>query len=102
MTIDLTKITFYELLSLILSTLAILIPIIKLVWKKCILKEKLDFYPLKKAYLSCNKMGSYIRIDGVFEAHNKSISIKDIDINITRKKDSKKLNLKFFVFIFCF
>jgi len=98
MTIDFSIITIYELLSLILAIIAILIPIIQLAWKKWIVKAKLDYYPLKKAYLSCNKSGSYIRIDGVFEAQNKPISIKNIDVNITRKKDGKGLNLSWGTF----
>lgn len=85
--------TKYETIAVILSIIAILSPIIQWGWKKWIQKEKLNYYPNGRATLFFNQSGSYIEIDGVYEAVNKSIVIKKIDLRITRRKDGKKLNL---------
>ena len=90
--------TKYEFFALILSTVAILIPIIQWAWKKCIVKPKLKFYPTGRAYLFSNRSGSYIRIEGVFEAINKPVSVKNISLKIIRKKDDVALNLRWSMF----
>lgn len=91
--------TTYEKWALIMSGIAILIPIIQFIWKKCIQKPLLSFLPTGRAYLFCNKSGSYIRIEGVYEARKKPITIKNISVMVCRKKDDSKLKLQWSVFI---
>ena len=45
MTIDFTKITVYEILALILSLVAILVPLVKWLWKTFCVRAKLQFIP---------------------------------------------------------
>ena len=70
--------TIYEFLAIVLSAIAILIPIFQAIWKKWIIKEKLNFLPTGRIALFFNQSGSYIRVDGVYEAENKTISVKNI------------------------
>lgn len=91
--------TIYERLSVILSIIAILIPIGKLIWSKYLCKPKLLYYTNQKAVIFFNQSGAYIRIDGVFEAKNKSITIKKVDLKLTRSIDDKQLNLSWSSFI---
>lgn len=97
---DLSKpITAYELIAIILSSVAIFIPIIKSIWNNYIIKGKLKFLPIGKIMLFFNQSGPYIRIDGVYEAINKSISIKNISAKVIRVKDENKLNFEWSSFI---
>jgi len=91
--IDFTTMTIYELIALILSGVAILIPIIAAIWKKFIVTAKLNYFPNGNATLFFNQSGSYLQIDGVFEAKRKPIVIKKMTVSVKRKKDDKKLNL---------
>lgn len=94
-----TPITSYELLAITLSILALLVPIIKAVWKKFFVSTVLSFLPTGRAILFFNQSGSYIRVDGVLEADNKPASIKKITIEVIRKKDDNKLKLSWSSFI---
>lgn len=94
MTVDFTKITIYELLALILATIALLIPLVQWAWKKWAVKPILKHYPTGRAFLFINKSGSYMQIQGVYEAQNKPISVKNITLKVVRKKDDKALNLR--------
>ena len=98
MTIDFSKITIYEVFALILSIIAILIPIIQCAWKKWVIKPVLHHLPTGRAYLFINRSGSYIQIEGVFEAKNKPISVKNITLKVLRAKDDKVLNLRWSTF----
>ncbi len=99
MQIDYSKgISIYELIALGLSILAILIPAVKWAWHKWVVKPKLDYLPTGSAYLFFNKSGSYIEVDGVFEAKNKPISLKNIKLKVNRKIDDKALNLTWSTF----
>lgn len=98
MIIDFSKITIYEVFALILSITAILIPIIQLAWKKWVVKPILYHIPTGRAYLFINRSGSYIQIEGVFEAKNKPISVKNITLKVLRTKDDKVLNLRWSTF----
>ena len=90
--------TFYEFVAIILAAIAIIIPIVQAIWKKWIVRAKLKYYPTGRAYLYCNKSGSYISIEGVFEALRKPITVKKVAVSIERVKDSRKLNLQWSVF----
>lgn len=94
MTIDFSKITIYELLALVLSIIAILIPVIQWAWGKWVIKPVLNHIPTGRAYLFINRSGSYIQIEGVFEAKNKPISVKSVALKVLRTKDDKILNLR--------
>lgn len=85
--------TTYEKLAIMLSAVAILIPIIQWIWKKWIMKESVQFFPTGQAMLFFNQSGSYIRIYGVLESKNKATTIKKIRIVISRMRDDRKLNL---------
>lgn len=91
--------TKYEIISLIISGIAILIPIFQWIFRKFIQKPKLNYYPNGKASVFFNIYGPYIRIDGTYEAINKPISIKKIKLSIVREKDGGKLNLFWACFI---
>lgn len=91
--------TFYELLAIALAAIAILIPIVQAVWKRWIVAPKLNFLPTGRVTLFFNQSGSYLRVDGVYEAQNKPIAVKNISIKVTRKKDDQKLNLTWSSFI---
>lgn len=94
MQIDFSKpMTFYELIAILLAALAILIPIIQAIWNKWIKKPQLNYYQNGKAVLFFNQSGSYIRVDGVYEALKKSITVNKIDLSIKRHKDGQNLNL---------
>lgn len=91
--------TFYELLAIVLAAIAIIIPIVQAIWKRWIVAPKLNFLPTGRVLLFFNQSGSYLRIDGVYEALNKPIAVKNISIRVTRKKDDQKLNLSWSSFI---
>lgn len=98
MIIDFSKITIYEIFALILSTIAILIPIIQWAWKKWVIKPVLYHLPTGRAFLFINRSGAYIQIEGVFEAKNKPISVKNVTLKVLRVKDDKVLNLRWSTF----
>ncbi|MBR3927530.1 MAG: hypothetical protein IKJ65_00855 [Clostridia bacterium] len=91
--------TFYELLAIVLAAVAIIIPIVQAIWKRWIIAPKLNFLPTGRVTLFFNQSGSYLRVDGVYEAQNKPIAVKNISIKVTRKKDDQKLNLSWSSFI---
>lgn len=85
--------TVYEKWALVLSVVAILIPIIQWAWKKWIMTAKVKYYPTGQATLFFNQSGSYIRINGVLEAERSAATIKKMSVALTRKQDERKLNL---------
>lgn len=95
--VNFDQITIYELSALILSAIAILIPLIQWVWKKFIVKAKVAYYPTGNATLFINMAGSYIQFYGVLEAQRKSIVIRDVKLKIIRKRDDSVFNLKWSV-----
>lgn len=98
--IDFTeKMSIYELLALIISVVALIAPIINWAWKKWIKKAQLHYMSNGTATLFFNQSGSYLRIDGVYEAFIKAVSIKNISISVKRKRDDAKLNLSWSYFI---
>lgn len=88
----------YEIITTILSTIAILVsvfmPLTKWLWKTYIIRTKIVFHKMDQATLFFNKSGSYIRINGVIEAKNKVAIIKKVSLTLTREKDNltKKLS----------
>lgn len=85
--------TVYEKWALILSGLALLIPLLQWIWKKWIVNAKVRYYPTGQATLFFNQSGSYIRLNGVLEAERKAATIKKLSLVLTRKRDDRKLNL---------
>lgn len=94
-----TPMTFYELFAIVLAAVAIIIPIVQAIWKRWIITPKLNFLPTGRVTLFFNQSGSYLRVDGVYEAQNKPIAVKNISVKVTRKKDDQKLNLSWSSFI---
>ena len=82
----------YERWALILSVIAILIPLIQYGWKNWIVQPKLRHYHTGCVYLYINQSGSYIRVDSVYEAINKPISIKFISAKVERDHDHLQRN----------
>lgn len=85
--------TVYEKWALILSAIAILIPIIQWVYKKWIATAIVKFYPTGQATLFFNQSGAYIRLNGVLESERSAATIKKLSLVITRNRDDHKLNL---------
>jgi len=69
-------ITAYELIAIILSVFALIIPLIKFVYNKLIKRLKIDFLPSGMITLYFNKSGAYISLGGVYEAKNKDATVK--------------------------
>lgn len=100
MAIDLkTPMTFYEFLAIILAAIAIIIPILQWLWKKWITKPKLNHLITGRAFLFINRSGSYMQIEGVYDAQNKPILIRKISLKLIRTKDDKALNLAWSTFV---
>lgn len=94
----------YEKLSIVLSIIAIIIPTIAIpIFKYCYNKffksPKLKHYVTGRALLYYNLSGSYMRVDGVYEAQRNSTSIKNATLQITRNTDNQKLNLQWSMFV---
>ena len=89
----------YEFISIVISVIAILIPIIQWIWNKFIKRPVLNNYYNSPAYLYFNQSGAYLRIDCAFEAQNKPISIRKIDLSIKRRSDKQSLNFSWSTFI---
>jgi hypothetical protein len=94
MVIDFSTITIYEVIALILSFIAIMIPIVQWAWNKWIVRPVLRHIPTGKLYPCFNAAGSYLRIESVYEALHKPITVKNIALRVTRLRDDVKLNLK--------
>lgn len=86
-------ITAYELIAIIISVLALIMPVIVWIIKKIFFKTKLELYPTNQLKLLYNESGSYINIDFSLECKNKSAVIKNIETEIIRESDNKKLEL---------
>lgn len=93
-----TPMTFYELLAIILAAIAIMVPIVQVIWKKWIQKAQLNYISNGKVRLLFNQSGSYLQIDGVYEAINKPISVKKVSIQVNRERNNDKLNLSWSTF----
>lgn len=94
----------YEKLSIVLSIIAIVIPtivipILKYFHNKFFKSTKLKHYINGRASLYFNLSGSYIEIDGVYEAQRNSTFIKKVTLQITRSTDNQKMNLQWSTFI---
>ena len=93
--------TKYEKISVALAiaalVISVLVPLVQWIYREK-RKAVLKYYPTGHAFAYCNLSGSYIRIDGVFEALKRAISLKKVSISIARKKNEKKLNLEWFKF----
>lgn len=89
--------TEYEIITVVLSALAILlsilIPLVQWIWKKWITRANVKFYPVGFATLMFNQSGSYLQLNGVIESEKKAVSIRKMRVRLTRKKDNRTLNL---------
>lgn len=95
MVVDLSKpMSIYELIAIIISIIAFFRPTIKWLWDKWRVKPILEHLPTGNIFLFINRNGSYVQIDGVFEAKNKPINIRNVTVKIIRRKDDNVLNLE--------
>lgn len=85
--------TVYELVAMVLSALALIIPAIKWAYNKFFKRLNIDFLPSGMITLFHNKSGSYISLGGVYEAQNQSTTIKEISAKVVRKSDNATLSL---------
>lgn len=85
--------TVYEKWALVLSVVALLVPLIQWVWKKWIMTAKVKYYPTGQATLFFNQSGSYIRINGVLEAERSAATIKKMSVVLTHERNDRKLKL---------
>ena len=90
--------TVYELIAIILSVFALIIPAIKWGYDKFFKRLKIDFLPSGMITLFHNKSGSYISLGGVYEAQNKATTIKEISAKVIRKSDNATLSLMWSTF----
>lgn len=88
-----TPITTYELIAILISIVALIMPIIVWIIKNIFLKTRIKLYPTNQLKLLYNESGSYINIDFSLECKNKSAVIKNIETEIIRECDNKKLEL---------
>lgn len=93
-----TPMTMYELIAMVLSTLALIMPVIRWGYDTFVKKLKIDFLPSGMITLFHNKSGSYISFGGVYEAINKSTTIEDISAKVIRKSDNATLSLTWSIF----
>ncbi len=84
--------TVYETWALVISICALLIPFLQWVWKKWIVKAKLNHYQTGYGLLYINQSGSYISIQSVFEAVNKPVSVKNLSLCVRRERDNQERN----------
>lgn len=91
-------ITAYELIAIILSLLALIIPATKWFYDKYIKKIQFNFLPSGMITLFFNKSGSYISVGGVYEAQNKPAVVKNISAKVIRKADNATLALRWSTF----
>lgn len=89
-----TPMTAYELLAILLSAIAIMIPIFKAVWNKWIRKTSIVFLPSGLISVFFNKSGSYISFGGVYSVKNKAATVKSIASTVTRLSDKAVLDLR--------
>ena len=90
--------TTYELIAIILSILALVIPALKWLYDKFLKRLEIDFLPSGMITLLHNRSGSYITLGGVYEAKNKSTTVKEISAKVIRKSDNATLSLLWSVF----
>lgn len=90
--------TVYEFIAIVLSVLALVIPVVKWAYDKFFKRLKIDFLPSGMITLFHNRSGSYISLGGVYEAKNKPTTIKEISAKVIRKVDNATLSLIWSVF----
>lgn len=91
-------ITAYELIAIILSLVALIVPLLKWWYDKYIKKLQFDFLPSGMITLFFNKSGSYISLGGVFEAKNKPAVVKNISAKVIREADNATLAMNWSTF----
>ena len=92
-TVKTVVMTVYEKWALVLSVVALLVPLIQWVWKKWIMTAKVKYQPTGQATLFFNQSGSYIRINGVLEAERSAATIKKMSVVLTHERNDRKLKL---------
>lgn len=83
----------YELLAISIAGISLLIQIVEKIYKKYIVKPKIEFYDNGKISLYSNFSGSYIRFDGVINVLHSCVFIKGMHVKIRRLKDDNVLKL---------
>lgn len=86
-------ITTYEMIAILLSLFAVISPLFKYVYNRFIKRLKIDFLPSGMITLFHNRSGSYVSLGGVYEAKNKTTTIREISAKVIRKSDNATLSL---------
>lgn len=89
----------YEFLALLISIIALLVPLFVYLWRKFVQKAKLNYYPNGSIELFFNLSGSYVRFFGTLQAENKPVVVQKISLKIIRLKDNSERNLLWSSFI---
>lgn len=89
--------TKYELMTIFLSFVVFIKPLVIWGYKK--INTKLLYFPNNEVYLFFNNSGSYIQIYGACKAKNSNLIIKNIEVTLTKRRNSEKLNLVWSGFI---
>ena len=91
--------TQYELIAIIMSAIALSIPLIKYLWNKFVVKPKLTYHPFDQVTFYYNQSGSYLQFGFVLRCEKASAIVNDISVCITRKNNSDRLCLDWSSFI---
>lgn len=86
-------ITGYEFIAIVISILALIMPVIIWIIKNIFIKAKLEIYPTNQLKLLYNESGSYINLDFSIGCKYKNVVVQNIETIITRENDGKKLEL---------
>lgn len=85
--------TEYEILSVRLSIIAILlsilIPFVQFAYNKWFKRLKLDILPFDKLILLFNESGSYLKIKFAINCLNQSITVKNIKATVSKKSNNE-------------
>jgi len=91
--------TSYEFIAIIVSLVALFMPLIKKICVYIFYKRKIKFYPNGQIILFFNQSGAYFRIYGTYESINDQSLIRSINVKIVRRNDNFTLNYQWSSFI---
>lgn len=86
-------ITTYEFIAIILSTIALLIPILKFLYNKFICKARIELILFDNLKLFFNKSGPYCRVGIAINCLKQDSTISRFNMKIIREEDNATLKL---------
>lgn len=85
--------TGYEFIATLIAILALIVPFIEKIITFAFSKTKLQIYPTNQLKLLYNESGSYVTMDFSIFCKGKDCIVQNIEMEIIRKSDGKKLKL---------